>query len=307
MTERTCIECGTSIAGLHFNRKTCVACGTLRKQRLERANKGITLLPDAPTCPVCKMRMNVITAGHYKKHGFNTAAAFKKAHGLTTLSAPSICARQSSHMHHRNPTKGRKRTAEERKKMSSARQGGGVGVAGKYERTLEIRNKISKGVTAHHLSNKGKFNHGAFHYSEKAGKDLFLRSTWEVRVLAVLEKHPCVETLETEPFVIPYMLGGQQRRYIPDFLITLEGGIREVWEVKPQWCWEHPKNQAKFKALNSYVDQQGWNARIVDLEALEGMERQVGILPWEGEGGPWVDPNNPDYRPTSLASQKGLA
>lgn len=41
-------------------------------------------LPDAVVCPVCGQRLNCITAGHYRKHGFSTAASFKQAFGLSS-------------------------------------------------------------------------------------------------------------------------------------------------------------------------------------------------------------------------------
>jgi len=96
-------------------------------------------------------------------------------------------------------------------------------------------------------------------------------------VLRVLERHPLVVTLKVEPFVIPYDLDGQRRRYVPDFFVIMEGGIHEVWEVKPKRFLKHPKNIAKIEALNAFVDSRGWNARIVSLADIEGMERSCGL------------------------------
>jgi len=92
--------------------------------------------------------------------------------------------------------------------------------------------------------------------------------------------------------------------FVYDFLLTLEGGFKELWEVKPKWCHHYPKNQAKFKALSDYADIHGWNARIVTLPDIEGMEMQVGLRPWKGEGAPWVNLENPDYRPRNHHEQK---
>lgn len=305
-TNRTCAECGASLEGLHPNRKYCENCSGTASRKRDREAKGIFLAPDAPRCPVCGLRLNVITAGHYRKHGYKTAKEFKDAFDLSTLKAPSLCQRHSKFMSKNSPTKGKRRTVEERRLMSKRRKGKGVGVSGTYERTPEIRQKISRGVAAHHLSQSGDFTRGYFVECNKASGPLYVRSSWERRVVRILDLHPCVEWVEAEPFIIPYFLDGQKRRYVPDFLVSLEGGIKEVWEVKPRVWHTDPKNQAKFAALNEYVEERGWNARIVDLPDIEGMERQVGILPWKGPGGPWVRPDNLDFRPHSPREQLGL-
>jgi len=93
--------------------------------------------------------------------------------------------------------------------------------------------------------------------------------------LRTLEAHPEVLELEVEPFSIPYEYEGVSLNYIPDFLVVLEGGIREVWEVKDRKFLKDPQNQAKFDALNEYVLRHGMNAAIVTLQDIERMERWV--------------------------------
>ena len=81
--------------------------------------------------------------------------------------------------------------------------------------------------------------------------------------------------MDVEPFSIPYEYEGISLNYIPDFLVTLEGGIRELWEVKDRKFLKDPQNQAKFDALNEYVLHHDMNAAIVTLQDIGRMERRV--------------------------------
>jgi hypothetical protein len=185
--------------------------------------------------------------------------------------------------------------------MRKARSGRGLGTCGKYERTPEIRAKISQGVTQAYLDGRLKGypanGRGEWVESEKADEEVWAHSSWERRVLNVLDLHPCVQEVQVEPFAITYEYEGSTHRYLPDFLITLEGGIQELWEVKPAMFLEDPKTKAKLEAFHRYVDEHDLNGRIVNLHDIEGMEMQVGIRPWEGPGRPWVRPDDPNYRP----------
>ena len=225
-------------------------------------------------CPVCKRHYRCLTTQHIQKHGFPDAASFKEQFELEYLRAPDIRQRQSKMLRERNPTAGGHRP-ESIQRMSRNRRGKGKGVAGKYERTAALRDKISASVTAHHLSNQG-FQRGEWVPCHKAGGDVFVRSSWEVRIIRALDAHPDVVAVEVEPLVISYQFDGK-RRYVPDLLVSFEGGIWEVWEVKPREFVDHPKNRAKFKALNGYVTRHGMNACIVTLRCIENLEREVAV------------------------------
>ncbi len=239
------------------------------------------------TCPVCNKFMRVITTQHIRLHGYPDATSFKAAFNLDSLKCDAVRAKQSQFMAENNPTSGGHRP-ESIQKMRENRAGKGIGRAGKYERTPEIRNKIARGVLA--AWEKGKRGRGKYIYGRKAGRKVWVRSSWEERVVALLDAHPCVEGYEVEPFQIPYQWEGRTRQYTPDFLVHLEGGIQELWEIKPSRFTGHPCNLAKLAALNGYVQEHGMNARLVVLAHIEGMEHTLT------EG--WVRPDDPDYRPT---------
>lgn len=261
-------------------------------------------MDDRLTCPVCQRQLRSITTQHIRTHGYATASEFKAAFGLEHLKCPSMRAKQSRFMAVNSPTQGG-HSEEALGRMSRNRKGKGIGVAGKYERTPEIRAQISRGVAKAHREGRIR-GRGQWVWSDTHCQDLWVRSSWEARVVKVLDNHPCVEWYEYEPFVLPYLFDGHQRNYIPDFMVSLEGSITEVWEVKPHAWWEHPVNAAKWEALVSYCSGQGYNTLMVDMSRLEGMERQVGLLPWEGVGGPWVDPEDPSFRPRSPLEQQGF-
>lgn len=255
---------------------------------------------DFVLCPVCGARCKMITAGHYRKHGFSSATDFKEAHGLAYLSAPSKRANHSRKMIARNPMAGASHGEAALEKMRKNRSGKGLGKCGMYERTAPVRSKIARGVVQ--AMKEGRGPRGEWFFSEKAAGFVWTRSSWERRVLRVLDLHPCVEEVEVEPFAIPYDLDGRTRLYLPDLLLHLEGKIRELWEVKPSEMMEGfsesaRKNRAKRRALDEYVRRHGMNGRWVTLEQIEGMEAQVGLRSWTGPGRPWVDRDNPDARP----------
>ena len=255
----------------------------------------LTASTDTIECPLCHRAMRSITTQHIRTHGYTDAKSFKRAFGLDTLKCSDMREKQAAFMSANNPTAGG-HLPESIQKMRDNRCGKGLGVAGKYTRTLEIRDKIAVGVLL--AWENGKRGRGKYIYGRKIHRKVWVRSSWEERVVRVLDLHPCVESYELEPLQIPYPYEGHIRRYVPDFLVCLEGGIQELWEVKPEELVGHPRNEAKMKALNEYVRQHGLNARLVTLEHIEGMEQQVGLRNWVGPGAPWVRPEDPDYRPT---------
>ena len=220
--------------------------------------------------------MRSITTQHIRTHGYDSAKAFKEAFGLESLKCGAMRAKQSAFLKGNNPTEGRGHSEESRAKMRENRKGKGVGVAGKYERTPEIRAKIRDGVLR--AWEKGKRGRGRYCYSTKLKRKVWVRSSWEERVVKVLDKHPLVESFTVEPFRIPYEFEGQTRHYIPDFLVNLSGGVAEVWEVKPKRLLTTPRNAAKVEALNTFATERGLNSRLVTRADIGGMEKRAEYL-----------------------------
>lgn len=162
-----------------------------------------------------------------------------------------------------NPMFGKKRTKEEKELISRNRKGKGVGVAGKYERTAEIRERISDGVAQAYIDGKlGPIPNSCYEqghiFSKKLNTRFHYRSSWEKFVLEYLEKHPNIEYYDVEPFRIKYFdpARNKMRNYVPDFLVEFDCGIKEIWEVKPSYLVEHDATtKAKMNALNKFLEE----------------------------------------------------
>ena len=134
---------------------------------------------DFVTCPVCGKRMRAITAAHYRKHGYRNASSFKDAYGISNLVCASKRQKHTDMMKERNPMSGVQHSAASLEKMRNNRCGKGIGVAGKYERTPEIKAKISRGVVRAMV--EGRHSRGEWFFCEKADGEVWTRSSWERR------------------------------------------------------------------------------------------------------------------------------
>lgn len=225
-------------------------------------------------CPVCGYRTHFITCQHVANHGYTTAE-FKAKFGLLRLQSDPL--RELRASRHR----GRKVSAEVREYMSQRRAGKGIGVAGQYKRTVEIREKISRGIGLAHkegrLIEKGR---GAVVHSSKIPLGYaWVRSSWERRAFDVLDGLTNVVRIEVKPFSIPYVFDGVRRQYWPDFCVTFDCGIQEIWEVKADYKLRDPKTMAKLDALNTYVLRNAHlNACVVTSGFLTWLESDRSTL-----------------------------
>jgi len=286
--------CHIKLLRPHPKRNFCINCLPKARRERERLLYGIKVV-DPLTCPVCGFMTSFITTQHIKEHGFLTPEDFKKEFNLPYLQSESFRKVQSERNSKNNPMmKGH--TKESKDKISKNRTGKGIGIVGKYVRTPEIRAKISVGVAQAYIEGRlitSSYPKGNAEWvrSKKAGL-VFVRSSWEKRILKILDLHPYVLAVEYEPCRISYEFEGRTKSYIPDFLVYFDGMIKELWEIKPDYLIKDSKNLAKTIALNEYIKRMNYNGRIVDLAQIENMEREVGILPWNGKGHSWSDFDN---------------
>ncbi len=107
------------------------------------------------------------------------------------------------------------------------------------------------------------------------------RSSWELTVMNFLDSHPSVLQWASESISIPYInpLTGEQRRYIPDFMVLYQdkNGQRraEIVEVKPtkEAILENAKskrdkavlliNSAKWAAAMAWCKKHGMTFRVL--------------------------------------------
>jgi hypothetical protein len=122
-------------------------------------------------------------------------------------------------------------------------------------------------------------------------KNIWARSSWEVRVMHWLDLSENVIYWASEELVIPYYdpISNKKRRYFPDFIVKIrkkDGSIKtHVLEVKPEYQTKQPEkkrktqkfineqvtyiiNQSKWKAAEEFCKDRGWVFQILTEKDL---------------------------------------
>lgn len=121
--------------------------------------------------------------------------------------------------------------------------------------------------------------------------NIVYRSSWELRVMFWLDKHPEVISWSSEEIIIPYLspLDNKWHRYFVDFKVRTIKGTSLI-EVKPASQTVAPiarkgkskrtyltevrtwaVNQAKWKAAENYAELRGWNF-------IKFTEKEIGVI-----------------------------
>lgn len=186
---------------------------------------------------------------------------------------------------------GKTHSPEIRTKISRNRSGKGVGISGKYVRTLEIRNQISESVTNFYLNEGSVFKCRNFvtgwHHSTKIRQDLFYQSSYERDVLRFLDSDDRVTSFEWKPLKLEYhWKDGSTHRYIPDVKVVIHGFQEEMWEIKSDWELTNDIIQRKLKALQEYCSANGLNFQVIgdsDIDSIRDyllfLEEGINIWP----------------------------
>lgn len=147
---------------------------------------------------------------------------------------------------------GKKKTIEHRKNISNSRK--------RLIETGDITinsEKISSTVTQRYLD--GGFEWSVGQYASTKTNDVCnYRSSWELELMQILDRHPEVEYWKYEPVSIPYELEGKTKRYIPDFHVVTSSGKDVLIEVKPDNLRESKMNCEKRNAAIQFCERNGW-------------------------------------------------
>ena len=123
--------------------------------------------------------------------------------------------------------------------------------------------------------------------------NIIYRSSWELRFMQYLDKHPDVTSWASEELAIPYFSPVDKKihRYFPDFIIRRKGASNNkeetiVIEIKPKIQTTAPKNRtsksyikevmtygintAKWKAAKEFCDDRKWTFMVLT-------EKELGI------------------------------
>lgn len=105
-------------------------------------------------------------------------------------------------------------------------------------------------------------------YSEKMGRDIKYRSSWEKKVIQYLDQNNDVINFRHEPYSIEYQYD-QKRHYIPDFLVTYSEGEQKLLEVKPRVFHDSKQNRCKFRAVKEHCEEQDISFEVWDKEIIK--------------------------------------
>jgi len=94
------------------------------------------------------------------------------------------------------------------------------------------------------------------YFSKKNQKNLYYRSSWELRSYNILESSELVSRFDSEPFSIPYInpLDNKIHQYIPDIKVYFIDGTQMIVEVKPECFLSDDVVVAKLSSLEIYCN-----------------------------------------------------
>ena len=104
------------------------------------------------------------------------------------------------------------------------------------------------------LCGKNQFKSGNFE-SKKSDKNYHYRSSYELRMMEILESDPIVVEFTMEPFSIQYIgIDNKKHKYIPDCLVEYTDNTFSLIEIKPERRITESINILKFKAAEKYCE-----------------------------------------------------
>lgn len=105
--------------------------------------------------------------------------------------------------------------------------------------------------------------HKSKFYSEKLGKIIYCRSSYEKTFYNLLESNTDVIWYSVEGLAIPYEYKGITHYYTPDVQVLLDSGIKHLIEIKAVNFMKKPVNLKKFKAGRKWVTENNYDNFIV--------------------------------------------
>lgn len=125
-----------------------------------------------------------------------------------------------------------------------------------------MKDPARKIKASHKMSFRGKFP------SKKNKSSIHWESLLERDYIKVLEFDSMVEKYESQPIEIEYTYEGKNRRYYPDFLVTMTTGDEFIVEVKPQRKLEDEDVKLKEEVGKMYCKEEGMSYKIVSEECI---------------------------------------
>lgn len=100
------------------------------------------------------------------------------------------------------------------------------------------------------------------------------RSSWELQYALWLDAQNDVVSYRYEPYSIPYVSNkrsGRERKYWPDFEVTMSDGSRVLVEIKPKRKVSQTINVKKFMAATLACVTLGITFKVITEVDLKGL------------------------------------
>ena len=170
-------------------------------------------------------------------------------------------------------TKGVEKTKEHAEHISVGRKAmldaqGGLLPETKEKLSKATAEQFKRGFEPAMHHRRGKY------YSKKLNRELYYKSSYELKAFMLLDADPNVVDYEYEPLPIEYVKPGTNynSNYLIDLKVIYADGRTELIEVKPKKRSYGEIEQAKSKAATEYCEQNGYAFKLwteVDLFASE--------------------------------------
>ena len=144
--------------------------------------------------------------------------------------------------------------------------------------TKEFRERVSKKVCWLYQTGKLKIHSVGIStlLTTQKGGQFRTRSSWETRYAQHLDSDKDVIQFQYEPLFIEYEHDSSKTHYIPDFLVTYTDHV-ELVEVKPIFQVPYSKNQAKFRAAETFCITKGIKFVVITEENEPCLTESQGV------------------------------
>lgn len=143
------------------------------------------------------------------------------------------------------------------------------------KRRKEISEIFSKGqANSNKKSENSHKNHkSGYFYSYKMDKEMFYRSSWELKVCEYLDKKDnSIEEFDIEPFYIEYEFDNEKRYTRIDFYVKYYDGREKIIEVKPSSFLNSGNVPNKIKGCEKYAIDKNMSFVVITEAELKNLE-----------------------------------
>ncbi len=123
-----------------------------------------------------------------------------------------------------------------------------------------------------------KSKHGKYK-PNKSNSTLYYDSSWELLFMKLMDKYKLAASINRVDFKIPYKdKEGNERNYIPDFLVVLNNGLKILIEIKPKRLRFSLRNFEKSLYGRKYCYKNGLKYVLLTEDELFSKQAKSGWL-----------------------------